>query len=258
MPQWLEIALVVLTGLAFGSFVTLVSYRLPLELPVAGGRSQCPSCKTGLGPKALFPVFSWLWQRAKCRYCQRPISARYPATELAQALLFLLVYWTYGITWPGMIVAAFSVCMLVVIVVDLEWQIIPDEMQIAMLVLGVVYQAVIPNQPVVPHVLASMALGAVIGLSLRLGYGWLRKKEVLGWGDVKFLPIAGLWLGDLYIWPAYLFYAGMIGVMTAVAWRMMGKGARFPFGPALLVALLLCILTPAAGLFYWTAARLFA
>lgn len=256
LPEWLIIASIAFVGLIFGSFVTLVSYRLPHGEPIVAGRSRCPHCNTRLGITALCPVFSWVMQRGRCRYCKTQISARYPIIELAQAVLFLLVYFSLGISWASLVVALLSVALLAMIVVDFEWYIIPDEVQIACAVLAIIYHWIIGTHFI--PVLIGAAIGLTVGVTLRYGYSFLRRKEGLGMGDVKFLVIAGLWMADVFSWAPFLFYAGIYGVVTGLAWRLKGNGARFPFGPALAAALLMMLLPPADTLFFWTISRLYA
>jgi prepilin signal peptidase PulO-like enzyme (type II secretory pathway) len=83
-------------------------------------------------------------------------------------------------------------------------------------------------------------------LALHYGYKWLRKKDGLGFGDVKFLAVAGLWLGVMPMVP-FLFYAGVLGIITGLVWRALGLGPVFPFGPSLAVALFICVAYPEAG-----------
>lgn len=256
LPEAVIVALIAFFGLAFGSFVTLVSYRLPRDEPVVKGRSRCPSCETRLGVAALVPLVSWLWQRGKCRYCKAGISARYPLTELTMALLFLGIYASRGLTWEALVLALLAVALLVMVVVDFEWYIIPDEVQIACAVLAVAYHWLVGTAW--PQVALGLAMGVAIGFSLRFGYGFIMRKEGLGWGDVKFLMVAGLWLAGVMDWPPYLFYAGIWGVVTAVIWRAMGKGEVFPFGPALAASLLMTLLTPSTALFFWTIDSIYA
>lgn len=260
IPEWMAegwvVALVLLAGLVFGSFVTLVSYRLPRGESLAGGRSRCRSCEATLGLPALFPVLSWLWQRGKCRYCGAAVSARYPLTELTQALLFLLVYSTYGLTWEALVLAMLSVALMVMVVVDFEWYIIPDEVQVCCVVLAVGFH-MLSGTPLL-SMLAGLGVGVFMGLALRFGYSAVMRKEGLGWGDVKFLAVAGLWLASVEAWPPFLFYAGVWGVVTALVWRALGKGKIFPFGPALAASLLMSLLTPSGALFFWTMERIYA
>lgn len=256
IDESIVIALVLIAGVIFGSFVTLASYRIPRDIPIGAGRSRCPSCGTTLGVAALFPVLSWLMQKGKCRYCRTPISLRYPLTECTQALLFLAVYIVYGLTLPSLILALMSVCLLIMIIVDLEWQIIPDEVQIAMLLFGVIFH--ILSDTAFMDILSGLGLGALIGFGLYYGYGTLRKREMLGFGDVKFLMVAGIWLASGNAWAPFLFYSGILGILTAFLWKILGKGERFPFGPALAISLFILLLTPSEivffqliGGFYW-------
>ena len=107
-------------------------------------------------------------------------------------------------------------------------------------------------------VLASAALGLGLGLALHYGYRFLMNKDGLGFGDVKFLLVAGVWLADPLLWPPFLFVSGVWGIVTALVWRVLGKGPRFPFGPALAAALLLSLLVPVRELFYWTMRAIYA
>lgn len=256
MPEWLIVVLIIIVGLAVGSFVTMASYRLPRGEAMGAGRSRCPSCKTALGVPALFPVASWLWQRGRCRYCKTKVSARYPLTELVQALLFLMVYTSQGMTWVALVLALLSVALLVMSVIDFEWYILPDELQWVCAGLAVIYHWLLGTH--VAEVLLGAGFGVLLGASLHYGFKWIRKKDGLGWGDVKFLAVSGLWLAGITPWPAYLFMAGVMGVVTGIIWRLAGNGPRFPFGPALAASLLLVLLTPASELFFWTMDSLYA
>jgi prepilin signal peptidase PulO-like enzyme (type II secretory pathway) len=254
-PEWLIVVLITLAGLSFGSFVTLVSYRLPRDEPIVAGRSRCPECHTTLGIVALFPLFSWLMQYGKCRYCKTNISARYPLTELVQALLFLMIYVSVGISWEALLLAMLSVALMVMVVVDFEWYIIPDEIQVLCAILALIYHYVSATPP--EDVLVGVSVGAILGFGLRYGYSFFRKKVGLGWGDVKFLFVAGLWMAGAMVWAPFLFFAGVFGVATALVWRALGKGERFPFGPALAASLLLMLLTDSGRLFFWTMGRIY-
>lgn len=244
----IELALVFLVGLIFGSFATLVSYRLPREENIITGRSRCPSCEHTLGVLALAPLFSWLFQGGKCRYCKTPISARYPLTEIMQGLLFVCSYLAYGITPLGIILALLSLCLLIMSVIDFEWYILPDELQVICAILGIGYQFLLDTDLWV--VLSNLSIGISLGLSLHYGYYFIRKKNGLGWGDVKFLAVAALWFQTPYDWVGFLFFSGLIGIMIGIIWRLLGKGERFPFGPALALSLFFVILFPIQQQFF--------
>lgn len=241
-------------GLCFGSFVTLASYRLPRGEGVVKGASRCPSCNHALGIRDLFPVFSWVVSCAQCRYCNKSVHWRYPAIELITAAAFLSLYMRFGVTWQMLVLSLFAVALLVMIVADFEHYIIPDEVHYALLPLGAVYR--IFNHVPLMEITGGLGLGLGIGLALRYGYQLLKKREGLGWGDVKFLAVVGLWLGTTPIVP-FLFFSGVMGVCTALIWRLLGKGAIFPFGPALAFSLYFCVVYPEVPEAFWNLQRAF-
>jgi leader peptidase (prepilin peptidase)/N-methyltransferase len=140
------------------------------------------------------------------------------------------------------------VALLVMIVADLEQYIIPDEVHYTLIPLGFAYHYVIGTAW--SDVAGGFLIGGGIGLLLHYGYRILRKKDGLGFGDVKFLAVAGLWLGMLPIVP-FLFFSGLLGVVFGLAWRALGKGPIFPFGPALAVSLFLCVAFPELPNQFW-------
>ncbi len=244
----LELLFVLFAGLCFGSFITCASYRLPLEIDVVKKPSYCPSCNAKLGFRDLWPVFSWVTSGGKCRHCSAKISIRYPLIEIATAIIFLLIYARFGLTPLGITVALMAVALLIMIVADLEHYIIPDSVHVALLPLGLAYHYLMQTPWEQP--LYGFLLGAGIGLSLHYGYGWLRKKDVLGFGDVKFLAVVGLWLGLMPMVP-FLFYSGLLGVMFGLLWRALGRGPVFPFGPSLAVSLFICAVYPEVPAAFW-------
>ncbi len=248
------IIMVFVLGAAFGSLVSLLSYRLPREEPVGATHSRCPQCHHRLGVRDLVPMLSWLFSKGRCRYCTQPISWRYPAIELIAACIALACFAAFGISLDALIIFLLSICVLTLIVTDLEHYIIPDEVQVAMLMLGAAYGFHMHTEPA--DMVAGFAVGLTIGLALRYGFLYLREKDGLGLGDVKFLAVAGVWLGVEPLVP-FLFFSGVIGVITAMLWRVLGLGERFPFGPALALAMMLCLLWPAIPDYFWNIGRLF-
>lgn len=237
-----------MAGLAFGSFITLVSYRLPRREDIFRRRSRCPACDTPLGMKDLVPVLSWLTQGGKCRYCESVISPRYPLIELLTGILFAWLYARYGLGAEGLLLALLGVCLLIMITTDMEYGILPDAVQIALVPLAIFYRAA--TNADWPDMLLGGALCLGIGLLLHYGYFFLRKCHGLGLGDVKLLAVAGLWLGVLPIVP-FLFFAGVLGLLSATLWRIFIGGREFPFGPALAVSLYLCLLFPEYAAGFW-------
>ncbi len=234
----IELLLILCLGLSFGSFITCASYRLPLEIDVVSKPSFCPSCDHKLGFRDLFPVFSWLFQRGKCGHCKTPISPRYPLIEIITGLLFVFLYIRYGISWEMGILAAMLVMLMIMIVADIEHFIIPDCVHIVLLPLAIAHRYL--QDAIAPDMLWGFGLMVGLALALHYGYSALRGRAMLGYGDVKFFAIVGVWL-DLAAIPAFLLIAGILGVVFGIIWRWLGKGQVFPFGPALAVALFICV-----------------
>jgi leader peptidase (prepilin peptidase) / N-methyltransferase len=109
-----------LFGLVIGSFLNVVVYRVPRRLSVVRPGSFCPACGTPIRSSDNVPVLSWIVLRAKCRQCGEPISARYPAVELATGALFGAVAWVLGAHWavPGMCALAATTLALAAIELD--------------------------------------------------------------------------------------------------------------------------------------------
>jgi len=249
----IELLFTLFVGLTFGSFVTLVSYRLPLGEDIVIKPSRCPKCETKLQFLDLWPVLSWVCNGGKCRHCKTPISARYPLTELATAAMFVLLYLKFGLTIKAIMLAMLWVILMVMIVVDFEHYIIPDQIHYVLLPLGLGYQYYIGTPA--DSVLKGAMLGGGIALLLHYGYRYLRKKEGLGFGDVKFFAVAGVWLGLNPIVP-FLFFSGLLGVITGLIWKILKKGPIFPFGPSLALALYLCIVFPEIANMLWNIGQL--
>lgn len=242
--------MVILLGVCFGSFATMASYRLPRELSILTRSSFCLHCQAKLSLRDLVPVISWLTAGGKCRHCKTKISWRYPLVEIACAAMFAAIFFTFGLTLQALILMLFSCALLVMVVADLETQLIPDEIHLFLIPLGISYHFVMNGSA--SDIMLSTLIAGSIGLFLHYGYYWLRGFHGLGFGDVKFLFVAGLWLGTVAPLPAFVFYSGVIGVVFGVAWRVLFKQERFPFGPALAISLCLLVIWPQTSNVFWS------
>lgn len=244
----MDVVIVALLGLAFGSFITLASWRLPRGEGMVMESSRCTSCRARLAVRDLVPLLSWCAAKGMCRQCGAKVHWRYPLIEAVTALFFVMLYLNFGLTLQTALLMLFAVALLILIVVDFEHYLIPDAVQIFLALLAIVYRYAM-KQPL-EDALSGALFGLVIGAALRYGYWLIRKQEGLGMGDVKFLAVAGLWLGFQGMVP-FLFHAGLFGVLTALAWRMANRGKLFPFGPALACSLFVCVVVPQAVSGFW-------
>ncbi len=166
------------------------------------------------------------------------------------ASLFAVIYLKMGISLAAIAMLGLVICLIILIVTDLEHRIIPDEIQIAILVFGLLYRYALHSE--IYQYFSGTLFGLAFALFLRYGFYLVRKREGLGMGDVKFFAASGMFLGVEAFMP-FLFFSGIFGVIFSFFWKKLGGEEEFPFGPALAVAMLLCLLFPeySVGLFYY-------
>lgn len=245
----LATGLAAILGAVIGSFLTLLTYRLPLDQKVAATRSRCTQCSGVLKARDLVPIASWVWWRGKCRMCRASVHWRYPVTELACAIGAALVVHHFGVTLLALAIMGLWWCIVAIFVTDLEHYIILDEVQIAAALFGILYVYALGIDWLAPAM--ACVAGISVGLALKYGFIWCCKKDGLGMGDVKFLGVAGIWLSDPVNFVPFLFFSGILGIVSGTLWRILSGSERFPFGPALALALLLCVLVPQAPDGFW-------
>lgn len=247
--SWLIWLLVGFLGASIGSFLTLVTYRLPRDEKIGMSRSRCPNCSTMLKAPDLVPILSWFFSRGKCRYCKTKVSFRYPLTEMFCAAGTIAAVYMYGFTLEGFAIAGLWWCIVAIFVTDLEHYIILDEVQIAIVLFGALYHYALGTS--FEEVIEAAIIGLVAGLVLKYGFLYLRNKDGLGLGDVKLLFGVGVWLANPASFVPFLFFSGVLGVVCGLGWRAMGFGKIFPFGPALALSLLGCVICPDLANGFW-------
>lgn len=262
--QIINIMTVMIVGLIFGSFASALTYRIPRNLPWAtkggqgagnntehGLRSACTSCKTALTPRDLIPIVSWALSKGKCRHCAAPVSRVYPICEITTLIGCIGVYSVFGLTWlslPFFIMLPFLVAL---IMIDFKHLILPNQLVSILAVLGAivvlmrVWTDVIEADINIEDIFIMYIGGGIIYGAFAWGLGAIMhkvlKKEALGFGDVKFFAVSGLWLG-LPALGAFSLGAGVFGVFLGVLWKKMTGSDVFPFGPALIVSFYVVLL----------------
>lgn len=218
-------------GLVAGSFVTAVAHRLPRGVSILGARSECPHCGARVAAYDNVPVASWLFLRGRARCCGERISPRYPLTELAVGVLFLVTVLVerHDSVAEVAIDLVFVTMLAAITLTDLERRIIPNKILLAGAILCVAIAA--PTDPggLPERALAAVSAGGVLFL-VALAY-----PQGMGLGDVKLCATMGLFLGRA-VAPAILFalLAGSIVGLALIARH--GTEARkmaIPFGPFL-------------------------
>jgi leader peptidase (prepilin peptidase)/N-methyltransferase len=220
-------------GLAFGSFLNVCIYRLPLDLSVVHPGSACPGCKRPIHFYDNIPVLSWLILGGRCRNCKARITPRYMVVELLTGALFLACYAHFGLTLATLKYCSFGFLLLGLIFTDAETQLLPDKMTLSGLALGLAFSLFVPvndfasqllpglislpvSSDVSEHLLSLVdaLLGAAAGASFIYGAGaiYLRARGVegMGFGDVKLMAMVGAFLG-LKLTIFTLFTASIAG-----------------------------------------------
>lgn len=255
--QWLDASLFGVLGLLIGSFLNVVVYRLPkmmerqwaqecaelsgADLPAVEPfnlmvpRSRCPHCGHLIRWHENIPVLSYLGLGGKCSACKAGISVRYPLVELATGALFFFCAWRWGATVTGIAWCVFAATLLALALIDWDTTLLPDDLTLPLLWLGLVAAAM----QWIPVTLHSSLWGAVAGyMSLWLVY-WAFKlvtgKEGMGFGDFKLFAALGAWFGWQTLIPMILM-ASVIGAIIGIAMKFnssLREGGYVPFGPFL-------------------------
>ena len=219
-----------LGGLAIGSFVTVVGYRVPRGESIVGPRSRCTTCGAQIAAYDNIPVFSWAILRGRSRCCGDRISARYPLTELGLGALYLT---TVAVLWGDatevVLGLIFVTALVAITLTDLDRRVIPNKILLVTAVAGVAIAALGDPSSLPERAIAAAAAGGGLFL-VALAY-----PRGMGLGDVKLAAVMGLYLGR-NIAPALLvaLIAGSIVGLAMIARH--GAEARkraIPFGPFL-------------------------
>ena len=247
---------VAVVGLCVGSFLNVVIHRLPRmmeaqwraecaeldgrEPPPAEPfnlfrpRSRCPSCGTQITALQNIPVLSWVALRGKCAACKAPISARYPAVEILAAALGVLMAWRFGYSGALAAALAYTWSMVALAFIDFDTQLLPDDITLPMLWLGLIVNALGTFVD-----LRSAVFGAVAGYMVLWTVYWafrlLAGKEGMGFGDFKLLAAIGAWTGWQVLPFVILVAAGLGAIIGSVGLWLARRGTdtRIPFGPFL-------------------------
>ena len=227
-------------GLAVGSFLNVVIYRLPREESVAWPASHCTTCNRPLSWYENIPVVSWAVLRGRCRTCRSRISIQYPIVELITGVLFGGAYFAFGLTPLLPVRILFACAMVVLFAVDLEHQILPNEITLPGIAIGFLCALFLP--PGWTSSLIGLLAGGLFPFLVAEAYLRIRKREGMGMGDFKMLAMVGAFLGWPLVWVT-LILACVLGIVIgggALLVSRRGMATRIAFGTFIAVAALVC------------------
>jgi len=265
------ILILVVLGLAFGSFTNALVWRLHEQATskkkrgdkrysITKGRSMCVHCHHELAAKDLVPVLSWLELRGKCRYCHKPIDDT-PLAEIGTAALFVASYIWWPLPFDAHGTFNFIIWLVVLVgfvallIYDLRWMLLPN--RIIYPLIAIAGAAVLVNATVFGGGFtvisqAGLAMSVTAGVFYLLFQ--LSDGKWIGGGDVKLGIIIGLLLSGLLQGFLVLFIASILGVLAVVPGMITRKvtvTSRIPFGPFLIVAAIIVKLFGASMILWY-------
>lgn len=232
-------AMVFLVGLIIGSFLNVCIYRIPRGESINWPPSHCPNCGEGLKPVDLIPVLSYLFLKGRCRTCQNSISIAYPAIELLNGILYVMLYLVYGLTPLMGVYALVTSVLLVISKIDLETQTIPNRLNAVIFILGVIALFIKGFEG---HLL-NQTFGFLVGGGFFLALAVLTN-GAMGGGDIKLMAALGWLLGWISIIEVTLisFVIGAFISLGLLILKIKGRKDYIPFGPFIALAALITLL----------------
>lgn len=240
-------------GSVFGSFYGVIGERLPKGENFTTSHSHCNSCSHELKLYDMVPIMTYLFNKGRCRYCHTKIPIMLPLLELTTGLLFAVSYYSFGFSYDLLIAFGVVSILTIVLVTDLTYYIIPDEVLLFFTFYFIVIQFLKSGfNSTCTHVVTGVFLFLLMYFIMWFGEK-IFKKESLGGGDVKLLFVFGLVLEPL-IGVLTIFLGSLLALPVALVILLTNKEHMIPFGPFLAVAnaiLFFSKVTTYDFLFFW-------
>lgn len=255
-PYFISVLFVFMVGACIGSFLNLVIHRLPLHLSIIYPRSQCPSCHKNIPTFGLIPILSFFLLARKCFYCKSKISWQYPLIEFFCALTTSILYVKFFNETQFMnllFVRPFHFVSLlpfltslwlfysgvVLSLIDFKYRILPDVITLPGIFIGFTLSALNPYIGFIQSFTGILIGFGGLFLVTKL-YEIIRKREGMGFGDVKYLGFIGAVVGPTGVFYTLLLaciLGSVVGIIYGIATKK-GLAASIPFGPFLAISAL--------------------
>ena len=229
MPALITVLLYILIffyGIIIGSFLNVCILRIPASESLIPG-SHCMSCGHRLRWRDLFPVFSYLLLKGRCRYCGAKISLQYPLVEALNGFLYVIVFMANGVSLLSVLYCLMTSALLVISVVDWRTYEIPLPCNLFLLGLGV-FACVLDYGHLIGHLIGLFAVSAALYLLYLFSGG-----RAIGGGDVKLMGAAGLILGVRLIVLAFFLGCILGSVIHVIRMKVSGAERVLAMGPYL-------------------------
>ena len=228
--------LIFLLGIVIGSFLNVCIYRIPKHEDIVKTRSHCMSCGYQLKWYDMFPIFSYLFLRGRCRKCHAKLSVQYPVVEALNGFLYVLTVWIHGFTVTALLYALLISALLVISVIDFRTFEIPPGMNLFILALGIL-RVVTDRFRVWDYVIGFLAVSVVLAILYYASHG-----RAIGGGDVKLMAVCGLVLGWKLVILAFFLGCIFGSVIHVCRMKLQGADRVLAMGPYLSLGVILAVL----------------
>ena len=229
-------------GSVMGSFFHVVATRLSNDESIITPSSHCHICNHKLKWYELIPIVSYIIQGGKCRKCKETLPLSYLVIEIVTGVLYAVCYHEYGLS-PELVISIIFVSILIIVIVsDIEYMIILDEVLVFGSVITIIFYLILYGvDGTVYHVLDA-TLAFIVMYALKILGDFIFKKESLGGGDIKLMFLFGLVIG-LPLSVVTIFVATFIAFPIALFILFSRRDNMIPFGPFLSMAAILILIS---------------
>ncbi|WP_176718805.1 prepilin peptidase [Caloranaerobacter ferrireducens] len=225
-------------GLIIGSFLNVCIYRIPKGESIVYPPSHCTSCNTRLKVFDLIPVFSYLLNKGRCRYCGEYISLQYPFIELLNGLIYLLLFYKFGVCFD-LIRYLFLTSLLIIIgFIDYKHKIIPDSVLLFGFFTTLIFKLLYYSKVELLNSILGLLIGGLIFLIIAIvSHGGM------GGGDIKLIALLGFFFGweHLLLLMFLSFVIGAFFSIVLLLLRIKDRKDFIPFGPFISIAAIITI-----------------
>ena len=227
--------IVFLYGIVIGSFLNVCIYRIPNRENIVS-RSHCMSCGHKLHWYDMFPIFSYLFLKGRCRYCGAKISIQYPLIEALNGVLYVIVFMANGFTFSSVLYCLMTSALIVITVVDERTMKIPVTFNLFLGLIGIV-MTVYDWRHILSHLIGMVCVSLLLYALYYFSSG-----QAIGGGDIKMMAVAGLILGWKNIILAFVLACVLGSVIHLIRMKVSKKNNLLAMGPYLSLGIFIAAL----------------
>lgn len=232
--------IVFLYGIVIGSFLNVCIYRIPKEENLVTVGSHCMECGHRLRWYDLFPLFSWLFLKGRCRYCGTGISLQYPLIEALNGVLYIVIFAVNGWNVDSVLWCVLTSALIVLSMIDFRTMMIPTAVDLVILAVGIIHLVLHLNDWF--YYVGGFVFASLFLLLCALLFRGVTGKSGLGLGDVELMACAGLCIGWGHALFAIVIGSVLGSVIEGIRIGITKEKGKFPFGPYLSLGVWIALL----------------